>query len=543
VNPSNPPLAPALIREENHYARYAPFLLLLLITLGFRIIQLDADPPSDFSWSGGYFADEGFWSHNARNAALFGNPVQDDWDARIVSPVFARIQQLIFALFGAGFIQVRLIGVISSLLIAATSFLLIRSQFDQQSSFFFSILVSLNYPMMVLGRQGILDPFAAALCLLALMLALRGSILSSLVAGSLFVACCVTKYLMIYAAVPFLFIVWNSKKYVPFLTGVGITALVWFFLSYLPHKELLSGYSAYYASQQSWEIGAVLKNILLQPFYLYFVKTPAILCLGNLALWFWLVRFKTSGTVEKVCFLWLLSGILFFALWNYRPFRYYTSLIPPLAAMAGFMLLQFKDVVDIIRSTRFRGLIYFGILLPALQMWIVLMDRIAHWNIVPEQLGIHSVDAALLILLSGILIWALRAGREKQKYLAWAFVAVFLLSDLRNYLTWMLKPEYNAVQISKDLENRAPQGVLTGQWAPELCLGNKLRAIPVWEGFVNSTKPFQRFGITHILQWKYPLGGEKFEQWYPDDFQHFHYVTKYRIKDSDLILYERKRED
>ncbi len=507
------------------------------------MVQLEADPPSDFSWSGGYFADEGFWSHNARNAALFGNPVLDEWDARIVSPVFARVQQFLFNLFGVGFIQVRLIGVISSLLIAAASFMLFRSQLDQQTSFFFSILVSLNYPMMVLGRQGILDPFAAAFCLLALALALSGSPVSSFVAGIFLMISCVTKYLMIYALVPFVFVLWNSRQHIPFLAGLGVSFLIWLFLNYLPHRDLLSAYSAYYASQQSWQIAAVAKNVLEQPFYLYFVKTPAILCLGNLALWFLLVRFKNSEKLEKVFFLWLLSGILFFALWKYRPFRYYTSLIPPLVAMAGFALIRLKDVSDAIRSTRIRLLIFVGILLPVLQLSFVLVDRIANWNVVPRQLGIHSMDAVLLILLSGLMIWSLNAGGKRLKYVAWAFVAVVLLSDLRNYLNWMLKPEYSAVQISRDLENRAPKGIVTGQWAPELCLGNNLHAIPVWQGFVNSSNPFQRFGITHVLQWKYPLGGEKFEQWFPEDFQNFHFVTKYRIKDSDLILYERKRED
>ncbi len=130
-------------------------------------------------------------------------------------------------------------------------------------------------------------------------------------------------------------------------------------------------------------------------------------------------------------------------------------------------------------------------------------------------------------------------GRWKVKYAAWAFIAVFVLSDLRNYLTWMLKPQYNAIAISSDLEHRAPNGVITGQWAPELCLENHLRVIPVWRGFVNSQDPFRKFGITHILQWKYPLGGEKFEEWYPEDFKEFRFLTKYRIKDSDLILYER----
>ena len=125
-------------------------------------------------------------------------------------------------------------------------------------------------------------------------------------------------------------------------------------------------------------------------------------------------------------------------------------------------------------------------------------------------------------------------------WIAWGFVIVFLFSDFRNYSAWMLKPQFAALEISKDLQARAPHGVITGQWAPELCLGNDLRAIPVWRGFVNSHDPFRKFGITHVLQWKYPLGGEKFEEWYPEDFRNFRVVTKYRIKGSDLILYERK---
>jgi 4-amino-4-deoxy-L-arabinose transferase-like glycosyltransferase len=113
----------------------APLFLLLILTFGFRFLQLDADPPPDFSWSGGYFADEGFWSHNARNSVRFGNPVQDDWDARIVSPIFARLQQLIFHLFGSGFVQVRIIAVLSSLLLACASYFIFRRDYDPQKTF------------------------------------------------------------------------------------------------------------------------------------------------------------------------------------------------------------------------------------------------------------------------------------------------------------------------------------------------------------------------------------------------------------------------
>jgi len=515
-----------------------PFFLLLLLTFGFRTLQLDADPPPDFSWSGGYFADEGFWSHNARNAVLFDDPVQDEWDARIVSPIFARVQQLIFHLFGAGFTQVRIVGVLSSLLLAGVSFLLFRRQFDTQKSFLISVLIAFNYPMMVLGRQGILDPFAAALAWLAFLLAMRESSLSCVLAGICLVGACVTKYLMIYTALPLLLLFWTPRKILPFVVGIAAAVIPWLLLNYFPHKELLSAYSAFYASQQSWEFAAVLKNMALQPFFLYFVKTPAILCMGNVALWFFLLRYRKSNPLERACFVWLVSGILFFAIWRYRPVRYYTSLIPVLAALAAFALFRIEEIAEAFREGKFRLLLVTGILLPVVQIAFVLIDRLAGWNFVPSQLGIHTADAILFIAFSGVVIIALRSS--KRKWVGWGFVVVFLLSDFWNYSEWMLKPEYSALMISRDLQARAPHAVVTGQWAPELCLANDLRAIPVWRGFVNSKDPFRKYGITHVLQWEYALGGEKFEDWYPEDFQNFHLVTKYSIKGSDLNLYERK---
>jgi 4-amino-4-deoxy-L-arabinose transferase-like glycosyltransferase len=512
----------------------APLLLLLILTFGFRFLQLGADPPANFSWSGGYFADEGFWSHNARNSVLFGNPVQDEWDARIVSPIFARFQQLIFHIFGPGFIQVRIIGILSSLLLACASYFIFRRNYDPQKSFLISVLILFNYPMMVLGRQGILDPFAAMLAWLAFLFALRESSLGPFLSGVFFVAACVTKYLMIYAAVPLLLLFWPQKRMLPFLFGVIAAIVPWLLLNYIPNRTLLGAYSSYYASQQSWNPAAVVKNILLQPFYLYFVKSPAILTLGNLGLWYFLLRFRKLNVLQRVCFLWLLSGILFFAIWRYRPERYYTSLIPVLAAMSAFVLLEWEEITAFLREGRVRWLVVAGLLLPVMQIAFVLLDRFAGWNYVPPQLGIHSFDAILFIGFSAVVLIA------KPRKIGWIFLAVFLLSDLRNYSAWMLHPQYSALKISHDLQNRAPKGVIAGQWAPELCLGNDLRVVPVWRGFVNSGDPFQKYGITDVLQWKYPLGGEKFEEWFPQEFQKFQLVTKYRIKDSDLYLYERK---
>lgn len=505
-----------------------------------------ADPPADFSWSGGYFADEGYWSHNARSEAVFGNAVPDEWDARVVSPIFAYIQEWMFLIFGVGLVQVRFIGLLSAVGIALVSFFIFRKQFEDGIAFFCAVLVSLNYPMLVLARQGILDPFAALLAWTALLLLLSESSTAAFWAGILFVGACITKYLMIYAFFPIfiaLLFVWKLERtqILLFIFGMVLAATIWLIADYIPNRELLMGYSSYYSSQQSWQIPQVLQNILTQPFYLYLVKTPALLFFGNVMFWFFFLPRWKAGKIERICWIWLLSGILFFALWKYRPFRYYTSLIPPLAALAGMALLRIQDLFTELRIGKTRWWILFGFCIPFIQILLVLLDSLMGTGFFPEQLGIHSIDAIAFLLLSLFTAWVYLRAKEKMKWLWIAFAIVFLIGDMRSYLTWMLRPKYAAATISRDLQQQVGSGAITGQWAPELCLENKVRAVPVWYGFVNWQDPFQKYGITHLLLWRYPLGDETklFQKWYPQDFAKFHPVKSYFIKGSELVLYQR----
>jgi hypothetical protein len=106
----------------------------------------------------------------------------------------------------------------------------------------------------------------------------------------------------------------------------------------------------------------------------------------------------------------------------------------------------------------------------------------------------------------------------------------------------MIHPQYSAMNISADLQTRINGGVVSGQWAPELVLQNRLTAVPVWKNFVNSEDPFRRYGITHLVLWRYPLGDEvaKFTEWYPEEMKRFHKIAEYTIKDSELELYQRE---
>jgi 4-amino-4-deoxy-L-arabinose transferase-like glycosyltransferase len=526
-------------------------LILLLLTIGLRIIHLSADPPADFDWSGGYFADEGYWSHNARNQVLFGSAVQDDWDARIVTPIFARLQNIIFILTGVGLLQVRIIGVLSAIVIAAATFFLTRKHWDSGTAFYFAVVASLNFPMLVLARQGIPDSFAAALAWAALCLLFIDFAPAAFCAGVLLVSAFITKYFMIYTFIPVLAIfIWNRKsisgtRMWAFIEGLFLAIAVWLFLNYIPNQGTISAYNRFYSSQQSqqiWGIVPVVKNILMQPFFLYAVKTPTILFLGNLMIWYIAIRFREMGQMEKGFWLWLVTGILFFAVWRYRPLRYYTSLIPPLAVLACYAIIYREAVSQSFRAGRFRYLLWLGVAIPALQILFVVADRWLGWHIVPDQLGIKTFDALIFILVS--IFGTIFLIRNKTIWIPALLVTGMLLSDGRNYLQWMIAPDHSALEISHDLQNRIPKAVISGQWAPELVLENHLRAVPVWKDFVNSDHPFQRFRITHLLLWRYPLGDEflKFSEWYPDDMKNFVPVKQYMIKNSELILYQRSDE-
>ena len=95
--------------------------VILLAAAAVRALYPLADPP----WRaavGVVWHDEGAWTHNARNKALFGAWRQDEWNPVYIAPVFTALEYESFALLGVGLRQARLVseaaGVVSVLLLA-----------------------------------------------------------------------------------------------------------------------------------------------------------------------------------------------------------------------------------------------------------------------------------------------------------------------------------------------------------------------------------------------------------------------------------------
>ena len=70
-----------------------------------------ADPP----WRttvGVVWHDEGAWTHNARNRALFGQWVTDNWNPLYIAPVFTGLEYGAFRAFGVGLWQARSVSML-----------------------------------------------------------------------------------------------------------------------------------------------------------------------------------------------------------------------------------------------------------------------------------------------------------------------------------------------------------------------------------------------------------------------------------------------
>ena len=98
--------------DQQHFLKISWLVLAVLLCLVPRAVDMISDPPPDLSTSGGYWADEGFWTHNARNKILFGKWITDEWNNMYASPVPHFLTYAVFKMAGIGLRQARVVPVL-----------------------------------------------------------------------------------------------------------------------------------------------------------------------------------------------------------------------------------------------------------------------------------------------------------------------------------------------------------------------------------------------------------------------------------------------
>src|SRR4051812_39271433 len=140
----------------------ATLLAIVLLALALRTIYPAADPPWR-STVGVVWHDEGAWTHNARNKALFGAWRQDEWNPVYIAPVFTALEYASFATFGVGLWQARLVSAVAGTLSVLLLGLGVRRIAGNAAALMAAALLASNFVYVMYDRAAIMEALMAAL--------------------------------------------------------------------------------------------------------------------------------------------------------------------------------------------------------------------------------------------------------------------------------------------------------------------------------------------------------------------------------------------
>lgn len=558
-----------LLRQKSGWFVALVFLLLLAT----RLVHLGADPPVDLSPSGGLFGDEAALAHNARNKALFGTWVSDEWNPFIINPILTILEYFSFSLFGVGLRQIRLVTVTA----VAVSFLLfwlaLKKSSGRRVAFLALMLLGSNFLFMMYSRLGLNDTFLVLPMTLTVFLWQRGLHRPSVLffAGISSFACYITKASSLYFVIAtFLALVFallqksaaekclrNLIRPLAFyLGGLGLSYLLWHVLFYSPLREEFAKISAqWFSLAMPIRLSRLWLNLRSLTFARYLTDTAlevivvwAFLPLLVLSL---LRSWKKARPMEIYVLFWLAGGYVALNGLNYRPPRYFVPLMPAFSLLLALAFDRLWEFADRKGKRWTRGTFaWLLILVPVYIVWMTILFRRLVDPISFLKIGLPVLVLAILFMLAwltlaGFRLKAILSDRHAtlKVFLRSAVVALVAFSLYVSgslYFCWLSDPKYTVIETSKDLGKILDNAYIAGLWSPLATIENRHRALYLGKNWFNFENTFDRYPVTHLFLWD---GNNKeelrfLESAYPEVMERAELVKIYYIKALPVRLYK-----
>lgn len=502
--------------------------------------------------------DEGFYIHNARNIALFGQARTDGFNNMLTSPVLHFGQIAVFKAFGVGSVQARLISVACSLITLALLWAAVRRALGDRIAVTATLFLGLDHVNLLYNRMALQDTPASLLAVMGLYCFVRGTGSETdnrarrwLIASGALIALTVTARSVCIYLIPLPFIALivqaiQSTKLdelnirtsegefgrngllVMALAMCAVFALYLLFW-YWPHHAELAAVNAFYSKRaipgslsrlggniyrallgSSWALSAYL-----------FRHTPILFILALLGL---LVRPKTrASSAEIYLAAWLGLGWILLSTSSYAPSRYYVTTYPALAAMAAIALWRLPEIGTRLRQARMHTRVATAGLI-----WFVIYHAVA---MLLDHYGALSrgwARALLYIMPSASLIFALRFSiltslaqplalivKSVRPRITFAVIALWLLFNTYWLGSWLLGLDYSQYRMSRWLAESLPPGsVLIGDVAPGVCLDNTFIAVHVEPGVCNDVLPIETMGAQYPNASRYIIMDDRWKYTY-----------------------------
>ena len=509
----------------------ASLLGIFILALALRFLYPAADPPWR-STVGIVWHDEGAWTHNARNKALYGTWVQDAWNPVYVAPVFTALEYLSFEALGVGIWQARLVsqvaGAISVLLLA----LGIRRIAGDLAALFAGALLATNYVYVMYDRAALMEALMAALMVASWYCVARaerqpawGALAGLFATLAFFTKAAAAAYVGALGLLVLMDLLRRGSGRTLWILGglaVSFGVIALFFV--LPHWSDYRFYNWQISvtRKPSYDLHSLVTRVTWLPIlHDTFSRMWGALCFGVLGAWSVAHGWRRAGSAERLLLLWVGIGVLELLVHDVGNERRFVFLIPALVGLASLVLARGAAFAEDLRTvTRARvvllaPLVFYSayVLLGAIVRLPYLTEVYAGVLRMPVRL---SAAGAALLTAAIVALWP-RAGRllavPWTARVAGTLVVLGVCWNVAQFADWAVHRTYKNYQTSVELGRVLPPDTLVqGKLANGLALENRIRPIFIGHGFGNYADRKQRADVRYILTYTDPEIGHEGDQ-------------------------------
>jgi 4-amino-4-deoxy-L-arabinose transferase-like glycosyltransferase len=505
-------------------------LAIAALSVLLRVVFLTADPP----WHapvGVTWHDEGAWTHNARNRALYGLWRTDEWNPVFIAPVFTLLEYFSFSAFGVGFWQARLVSAVMGVASVVLLGLGVRRLAGAPAGLIAAALLATNYVHVMFSRAALMEATMVGFLVASWYCYVRAS--TSAVWGVPAGICALLAYFTKAAAVFYVgalgldamwAIVLARRTRDPSGASAALFTLAGLGLAGIVSLAMLAGpqWAEYWF--YNWQVSVTRKPIYTARALLdraswfpiihdFFTRMWLVMLVAFAAALNAVARWRERAPGERLLVLWLVLGAAELVLHDLGNERRLVFLVPALAGLAALLLGRDRRLLDpsIAAIGRRRLVLALPVLLFLLYMSAGSIARLAFiYEVRPGVYLSTAVAVAAGVLI--VLTWPRPArwlSRDRWSVgAALALAGLVAAGDLAQFGQWAAVRTYKNYEAARALGEWLPPGtVVHGKLANGLALENRIRPVFVGRGFGNYEDRLARDDIRYLVTYTSPYLG------------------------------------
>jgi 4-amino-4-deoxy-L-arabinose transferase-like glycosyltransferase len=500
-----------------------------------RTAWLRSDPPAHQP-IGIIWHDEGAWTHNARNRALWGVWRTDQWNPVFLTPVFTALEYAAFRVAGVGTWQARVVPVASGVVAVIALIVGLNALAGARAALAGGLLLAANYVFVMWNRAALIESTMVAFMVVtwaAYALAERRAAWG-VAAGIAVVLAWFTKAaaaFFILTVILEAFLSWRERHIprgsralqTPIWVLVGLTGamLVGGLFFVLPNWREYSFYNWQMSVLRKPEYGwraFVDRASWLPVVQGTFSRMWPVFAVGMLGVVSVAVRWRHVRPAERLLALWVLLGLAELVAHDSGNERRYVMFVPPVIALAACVVTRARqpEAGDVRAGGRLEQLIGAAVLLAIGYLVVGSGLRLLFEQEVMAGHLSTTIRSAAAIALMMTAVALARWNDTVIRLVEWrpsqlaapALVALGIAWNVPDYVGWLRHRGELNYRASVALGDRLPPGTLVqGKLANGLALENRVRPLFVGNGFGNYDDRLKRDDARYVLTYDLPRLG------------------------------------